>query len=496
MLLGVRHNAPAWAASHALGAHASDRQVAAARLASGLRIATAADDAAGLAVSEGLRSTIGGSRVALRNVQDGIGMVRTAEGALGSVHQLVQRMRDLAVRRGNADALGPQAVATIDTELQMLRAEAGRTLAAVSGPARRMLDGSTSSLQVGPAADDHLLMRTPGLTVLAAFLAGDHVGATGTLSPAATNAPAAVQPHSPAEPGGPTATAAPAASTEQEEPAATNPVLTATSTAATTTTGSTVRISGVDLRDPDSYDRLNGTITYRGAALDLATVVFAGGTSAETRLASLQQALDGALGAGAVTVSADGVDAVFTGAGVVVPPGNGGPGNGGLGGLIGGVVGVIGGTGGRPGVTAQEVQVSFTPASAPTPVRTQPDPLPDATPPPENPPPAPQSPEDPGAPTVPVTPPQGGLIASIDAVLDDLSLARAYLGAVENRLGHTASRLGASLGASIAAESRICDADHALEASHLVRAQLRADVASAMLAHALRTPEQLLSLLR
>src|SRR3712207_8565516 len=65
------------------------------KLSSGLRINRAADDAAGLAISEGLRSQIGGLKVAVRNAQDGISVVQTAEGALTETHSILQRMRDL-----------------------------------------------------------------------------------------------------------------------------------------------------------------------------------------------------------------------------------------------------------------------------------------------------------------------------------------------------------------------------------------------------------------
>ncbi|MCZ4068645.1 flagellin [Microbacterium sp. H37-C3] len=71
------------------------------KLSSGLRINRAADDAAGLAISEGLKSQVNGLNVAARNAQDGISVIQTAEGALTEVHSILQRMRDLAVQGGN-----------------------------------------------------------------------------------------------------------------------------------------------------------------------------------------------------------------------------------------------------------------------------------------------------------------------------------------------------------------------------------------------------------
>src|ERR687888_2273390 len=74
------------------------------KLSSGFRINRAADDAAGLSISEGLRAQVGGLKVAVRNAQDGISVIQTAEGALNEVHSLLQRMRDLSVQASNSGA--------------------------------------------------------------------------------------------------------------------------------------------------------------------------------------------------------------------------------------------------------------------------------------------------------------------------------------------------------------------------------------------------------
>ena len=72
------------------------------KLSSGFRINRAADDAAGLVISQGLRAQVSGLRQATRNAQDGISVVQTAEGALSEVHTMLTRMRDLAVQSVNA----------------------------------------------------------------------------------------------------------------------------------------------------------------------------------------------------------------------------------------------------------------------------------------------------------------------------------------------------------------------------------------------------------
>src|SRR6476659_3757105 len=93
------------------------------KLSSGYRINRAADDAAGLAISEGLRSQIGGLKVAVRNAQDGISVVQTAEGALNETHAILQRMRDLSVQASNGGAQDTNSQKDADVEFQELAKE-------------------------------------------------------------------------------------------------------------------------------------------------------------------------------------------------------------------------------------------------------------------------------------------------------------------------------------------------------------------------------------
>lgn len=95
------------------------------KLSSGLRINRAADDAAGLAISEGLRSQVNGLNVAARNAQDGISVIQTAEGALTEVHSILQRVRDLAVQAGN-DSNNANSRTAIATEVTALTEELTR----------------------------------------------------------------------------------------------------------------------------------------------------------------------------------------------------------------------------------------------------------------------------------------------------------------------------------------------------------------------------------
>jgi flagellin len=95
------------------------------KLSSGFRINRAADDAAGLAISEGLRSQVGGLKVAVRNAQDGVSVVQTAEGALTEVHSMLQRMNDLSVQYANGTQ-NSDSQAALKAEFDALKTEIGR----------------------------------------------------------------------------------------------------------------------------------------------------------------------------------------------------------------------------------------------------------------------------------------------------------------------------------------------------------------------------------
>ena len=132
------------------------------KLSSGFRINRAADDAAGLAISEGLRSQVGGLKVAVRNTQDGVSVVQTAEGALTETHSILQRLRDLAVQSAN-DSNDVNSRAAINTEATQLNAELDRIAGKTTFNNVNLLDGSFTGkkFQVGYAANDTI---TVGIT--------------------------------------------------------------------------------------------------------------------------------------------------------------------------------------------------------------------------------------------------------------------------------------------------------------------------------------------
>ncbi len=124
------------------------------KLSSGFRINRAADDAAGLAISEGLRSQVGGLKVAARNAQDGISVVQTAEGALTEVHSILQRLRDLGVQGAN-DSNNGAARNNITTEATNLVSELDRIAKSTNFNGTTLLDktGAAAQLKFQVGAD-------------------------------------------------------------------------------------------------------------------------------------------------------------------------------------------------------------------------------------------------------------------------------------------------------------------------------------------------------
>ncbi|TFD24805.1 flagellin [Cryobacterium lyxosi] len=123
------------------------------KLSSGLRINRAADDAAGLAISEGLKSQVGGLTVAARNAQDAVSVIQTAEGSLNEVQSILQRVRDLAVQAGN-DSNNADSRQAITTEVDALREELVRISDSTNFNGTKLLAGGADlSFQVGANGD-------------------------------------------------------------------------------------------------------------------------------------------------------------------------------------------------------------------------------------------------------------------------------------------------------------------------------------------------------
>jgi flagellin len=143
------------------------------RLSSGLRVNSAKDDAAGLAIGERMNAQIKGMTVAIRNANDGISMAQTAEGALATVSDALQRMRELAVQAANGStADGGSDKANMDAEYQSLSTEITNLAAQTkfNGLAVIGADAGTMTFQVGANVGDTLDITTNAVTTVAGDL--------------------------------------------------------------------------------------------------------------------------------------------------------------------------------------------------------------------------------------------------------------------------------------------------------------------------------------
>jgi flagellin-like hook-associated protein FlgL len=237
------------------------------RLSSGFRINRAADDAAGLAISEGLRSQIAGLTQAVRNTQDGTSVVQTAEGALSETTSILQRMRDLSVQASNSGGLNQDAKDSIQKEVSQLKDELTRISDTTTYNGTKLLDGSyNGTFQVGANSG-----QTIGVNLSKAM---------GTSGLSLTGLDVSV------------ATAAGA-------------IAAGTATAAGTAVYGVAKATSGDSTKAETFDNLNGTVSYQGKSLDLSTVAFAPGSTAAARLTALNTALDAKFGAGALVAAAD-----------------------------------------------------------------------------------------------------------------------------------------------------------------------------------------------
>jgi len=143
------------------------------RLSSGLRIATAGDDAAGLGISERMRSQIRSLSQAGRNAQDGVSLVQTAEGALGEVNTNLTRMRELAVQAANG-TLNTGDRAALDNEFTELVSEIDRIADQTDFNGIQLLDGTESSvtLQVGTESGETISITLGDMTDTGLSLTG------------------------------------------------------------------------------------------------------------------------------------------------------------------------------------------------------------------------------------------------------------------------------------------------------------------------------------
>ncbi len=178
MPLIINTNVAALNAQRQLVQSGNDMSQAMERLASGRRVNTARDDAAGLAISNRQTSQIRGLNQAIRNANDGVSLIQTAEGALDEVTNILQRMRELAIQSANG-IYSDVDRSTLDAEAQQLKAEIDRIASSTTFNGQPLLDGSLSdvSLQVGSEANQIIDLEIQGFSTSSlGGTSGDIVG--------------------------------------------------------------------------------------------------------------------------------------------------------------------------------------------------------------------------------------------------------------------------------------------------------------------------------
>ena len=435
-------------------------------LSSGLRINSAKDDAAGLAISERFTSQIRGLNQATRNAQDGISLAQTAEGALSSIGNNLQRIRELAVQSANATNSASDRAA-LQQEVTQLVAEVDRVASQTEFNGLKLLDGTFSSqqFQVGANANQTISVASInsvrssnlGQQYTAQVTSGALDGSTNVNLGALTINGTAV---------GSATVAADAKLLTDAINAANISGVRAAVTGPTTVAGSAMTAAA-----------LTGTITINGVTTaSISTTTNA--ASSRTSVVSAINAISAATGVTAtddgsvvnlaaadgrnitssfttLTAAATGVGAAGTADSTYSVTYNG---------VAGGSL-VVGGTITNSGLTAATTNVALSGTALSN---------------------------------VSILDVNGAntALASIDAALTAVNSQRATLGAIQNRFESTISNLQTNSENLVASRSRIQDADFAEETAKLTRAQILQQAGVAMLAQANALPQNVLALLR
>jgi flagellin len=453
------------------------------RLSSGLRINSAKDDAAGLAISERMTAQIRGSNQAARNANDGISLAQTAEGDLTQISSNLQRMRELAVQSANATNSTSDRAA-LDAEVQALSSEIDRVAQNSAFNGVKLLDGSfvaqkfqvgangtaTDSITVtgvssartsslggsGSSTATTLLGGPAGVAVLAAgelTLNGFQIGASAVgAAPGQTASSAyskALAINAVSAQSGVTATAQ----------ATTTTGLASTTPFAAVATGGTLTVNGIQVGTIAAGANAIGQGANTAAAINLVSAQ-SGVTATADNLGKVTlTAADGrdiALGAGftaansglvAATNDTNGTIKLDTNnaAGIVISGGT--PANAGF----------------APGTTTPTTTLTTTAISSINVLTAT-----NAT----------------------------NALSAIDGALSTINSSRASLGAIQNRFTSVVASLQTTAENLSASRSRIQDADFALETANLSRAQVLQQAGTAMVAQANQLPQSVLSLLK
>src|SRR4051812_581673 len=188
MSLVINSNIPSLQAQKNLAKSSSALNASFDRLSSGLRIVTAADDAAGLAISESMSTQIRSFTVAERNAQDAVSMLQTAEGALSEVHSIMGRMRELAMQGANGSLTSTDR-GFLDTEYQALKSEIARIQKAAKFNGKDLLANGVSAIQfqigLDNTASDQLTLTFGGFGLTSIISSANLISGSSVSGPLA-----------------------------------------------------------------------------------------------------------------------------------------------------------------------------------------------------------------------------------------------------------------------------------------------------------------------
>ena len=191
----VQHNLTAMNSNRMLGITTASQAKSTEKLSSGYKVNRAADDAAGLAISEKMRRQVRGLTQAAANAQDGVSMVQTAEGALNEVHDMLQRINELSVK-GENGTLTSSDRSYINSEVKQLMSEINRVASTTTFNEKNLLTGSCSNvdLQVGAESSQHITLKITSMNCSGLGLSGSitSASAAGALNKSCKKAIAAL----------------------------------------------------------------------------------------------------------------------------------------------------------------------------------------------------------------------------------------------------------------------------------------------------------------
>ncbi|MEZ9199332.1 flagellin [Shewanella sp. 10N.286.54.B9] len=469
MAISVNTNVTSMKAQNNLNSAGSNQKTSMERLASGLRINSAKDDAAGLQISNRMTSQINGIGVAMRNANDGISIAQTAEGAMQESTNILQRMRDLSLQSANGSNSAEDRGA-MQKEISSLQTELTRIADQTSFGGQKLLDGSygTQNFQVGSEANQTISLSLSDVSANA--IGQDQKTGAGTVFGAAAAAGTAYGTGTGASDvvlSGPAGTSVATDISGMDAKAAAQ-ALNDLGTGVTVSTKASVEIAGMTAADTgtleigtDSYDLSK----FNGSMEELATAIGKDGHSAS---------FDS--GTGKLSITADdvaGVKAVGPAGGTMT-----------MATVTNGVAGTADTVDAGGVVVNSELEFSSTDAFTVTGTT--------------------------GAITgagtasslstvrdIDIGDEQGAqdALAVIDSAIASIDSNRADLGAVQNRMNFTINNLNNVQTNVSDARSRIQDVDFAKETAELTKQQILSQTSSAMLAQANQLPQAALSLL-